>query len=324
MLREKENLLRCYRHEVPDHLPDYSAGCRMQLPFGYHEIPPHQSTGQDWFGVWWRGEKPAAIPDPNKPRVLEDVCDWREKVVFPNLDAIDWEEAVRYDKLSELDRENKLYEVVMKEGPFERIQALMGMQEAMTAMLVDPEEFQALAEAICDFRIRLLDYVAKYYKPDVVNYHDDYGTQRSLMLSPDSWREIFKPLIAKTVEAAHSHGIIFDLHCCGMIEDILPEFPEIGVDCVQCMPINDIARMKRETDGKMVFFTGFDVQKYDIATRCGALTEDGLRKEIRELVLSWAEGGNYIPSAPPPVSEDDWVSRVIREEVIELRKTIYQ
>ena len=180
----------------------------MILPSGYTETPPHEQGGLDWFGVQWRAEKPAAIPDPSAPRILTDIERWREQVSFPDLDTWDWEYAKAIDKVAEVDRENKLYEVLIKEGPFERMHALMGMQEAFTALLTDREEIEALATAITDFKCRLIDKVAEHYRPDIINYHDDYGTQRNMMFAPELWREIFKPLLKRVADACHSHGIL--------------------------------------------------------------------------------------------------------------------
>ncbi len=319
-MTEKENLLRCYRHQIPDHLPDFLKGLQMILPAGYTEVPPYEQGGSDWFGVQWRAEIPAAIPDPTAPRVLTDITKWREQVTFPDLDNWDWELAKRIDKVDEVDRANKLYEVLIKEGPFERIHSLMGMTEAFEALLTEPEELEALASAITDFKCRLIDKVAEYYKPDIINYHDDYGTQKNMMFAPSLWRQIFKPLIKRTVDACHKHGILFDLHSCGWIEPIIPDLAEIGVDCLNCMVINDIPKMKQLTQDRLTFLIGFDMQKYELADRVGLLKEDEFRSEIRQTIAGYAKNGNFIPFSFPG---DWWVSNVIAEELVNMRKTLY-
>ena len=319
-MTEKENILRCYRHQIPDHLPDLPKGHQMILPAGFTEVPPYEQGGLDWFGVQWRAEKPAAIPDPMAPRVLTDISKWREQVKFPDLEQWDWEKAIIIDKVAAFDRESKLMEVLIKEGPFERIHSLMGMQEAFVALLTDQEEIEALASAITDFKCSLINKVAQYYKPDIINFHDDYGTQKSMMFAPELWRRIFKPLIQKSVAACHSHGIFFDLHSCGLIEPIIPELVEIGVDCLNCMPINDIPKMKQLTGDKLTFFTNFDTQKYELEDRTGQLTDNSFRDEIRETIAAYGKNGNYIPSNRPG---EWWVSRVIAEELEKMRWTMY-
>ena len=320
-MTERENILKCYRHEIPDHLPDLTKGLHMILPVGYLETPPFEEGGEDWFGVQWRKEIPAAIPDPMAPRVLTDITRWRELVVFPNLENWDWEEAKRVDKVNEVDRKNKVYEVLIKEGPLERIHSLMGMQEALAALITDEDEIVAFVKAITDFKCSLIQKVAEHYRPDIINYHDDYGTQKNMMLSPDLWRRVFKPSLRRVVEECHKHDILFDLHSCGFIEPIITDFVEVGVDSLNCMPINDIPKMKEATGNRLVFFTSFDMQKYNLADRVGLLKEENLRAEIREVIAAYGKNGNYIPFGFPG---EGWVEKVISEEMENMRKIMYQ
>lgn len=320
-MTERENILKCYRHEIPDRLPSIMEGLHMVLPIGYLETPPFEKGGKDWFGVEWRQETPAAIPDPTAPRILTDIDKWREQVKFPDLENHDWEKAVKTDKVAEVDRVNKVYEVLIKEGPLERIHSLMGMQEAFEAMLIDEEEFIALVDAITDFKRRLIGKVHEHYAPDIINYHDDYGTQISMMMSPSLWRKIFKPSLKCVVNECHKYGILFDFHCCGFIEPIIPDCAEIGIDCLNCMPINDIPKMKEITKDRLVFFTNFNTQKYDIAARAGELDKDELRREIHETIEAYGKNGNYIPFAFPG---PEWWEQVISEELDTARMTMYQ
>lgn len=41
---------------------------------------------------------------------------------------------------------------------------------------------------------------------DAVNFMDDWGAQRKMLISPHMWREIFKPLYREYCEMAHAHG----------------------------------------------------------------------------------------------------------------------
>jgi hypothetical protein len=319
-MTEKENMLMCYRHQIPEYLPDMRSGLQIKLPAGFLEVPPYEQGGIDWFGVVWKTETPAAIPDPSAPRILTDITRWREQVRFPDLEAWDWKLAKQLDHVDEADRANKLYEVIIKEGPLERLHALMGMQEALEALLTEPEEAEAFVEAMTDFKCRLIGKVAAHYQPDIIMYHDDYGTQKNMMIAPQLWRGLFKPHLKRVVEACHAYGILFDLHSCGWIEPIVPELAEIGVDCLNCMAINDIPKLKRETENKMTFFVPFDIQRYAIADRTGCMREDSFREEISKTIRAYAEGGNYIPFHYP---NDWWGSRVIVEEMESARFTIY-
>ena len=63
----------------------------------------------------------AGAPAPDcATHVLDDICDWRDVVRFPDLDAWDWERAVQLDHVGELDREQNAVDVVVLIGLWER------------------------------------------------------------------------------------------------------------------------------------------------------------------------------------------------------------
>ena len=43
----------------------------------------------------------------------------------------------RFDHISEIDRENKVFEIMFVNGPFERLHMLMGFENALCALLTD-------------------------------------------------------------------------------------------------------------------------------------------------------------------------------------------
>lgn len=65
---------------------------------------------------------------------------------------------------------------------------------------------------------------------DAIIFGDDWGSQNSLLISPELWREIFKPRYKKQFELVKSFGMDVWFHSCGNIMSIIPDFIEIGVD----------------------------------------------------------------------------------------------
>lgn len=137
-------------------------------------------------------------------RSWEDICDWRELVKFPDLDAWDWSKVEEIDHISEIDRENKVFEIMFVNGPFERLHMLMGFENALCALLTDPEEVEEFFNTYMEWKIKLMEKVIEYYKPDVLMFHDDWGTQNNMFFSPDVWRSLIKPQIKKAVDRATS------------------------------------------------------------------------------------------------------------------------
>ena len=92
--------------------------------------------------------------------------------------------------------------------------------------------------------------------------------------------ELIKEPTRRIVEHVHSKGILFELHSCGNIQDLIPEIvDELKVDGLNIMKLNDIPRMKRITGTKVVYNVYFDTQKLDVMESAGALTEQAVRQK---------------------------------------------
>ena len=68
---------------------------------------------------------------------------------------------------------------------------------------------------------------------DGVMFCEDWGIQDRLLIHPDMWREIFKPLFERLCSTAHEHGLKVLMHSCGNDTDILDDLAEAGIDCLQ-------------------------------------------------------------------------------------------
>lgn len=297
-ITEKENIMRFYRHEKPDHLPDMSFIHYVHPAKGFLERPiDSEGMLTDWFGVEYVYDTVGGVslPDSRKPPLISDISKWREEVKFPDLDNWDWERALKADKIAEVDRDQKLLIPLVQCGLYERLHALMGMQQALMAMLTDPDEVAELLNAIAQYKCKLFKYIIEYYKPDIIRHHDDWGTQLSMQMSPETWRAFIKPHVAQFVEVCHSRGVLYEQHSCGLIERIIPDLVEIGVDSWQGMQINDVVGLKKLTNGRLNYHMSLDVQKYMADDRAGILDEAILRRTARETILASAEGGHYFP-----------------------------
>jgi hypothetical protein len=117
--------------------------------------------------------------DPDEPHLMEDISAWPEKVKFPDLDAIDWCAAAKRDLANPKYDPDKLAQVVILNGPFERMHALMGFENALCAVLTDPESCCDYFGAVIDYKIKLIDKLLEYYPIDLIDFHDDYGHQKN-------------------------------------------------------------------------------------------------------------------------------------------------
>lgn len=311
----KENLKNLYLHRQIDHMPAPGEGEQGIYPTnGFLERPANNQGGLDWFGCAWEYSEVSGAPAPDVGQhLLEDICDWREVVKFPDLDAWDWEKAIQIDHVNELDRENHLINVIVCNGLFERLHVLMGFEGALCALMTDTEEVEAFFDAMTDYKIRLIHKLHIWYRPDVITYHDDWGTQRALFMAPALWRQLIKPRMKKIVDFTHSCGIGFIQHSCGKLDDIIPDICEIGVDTLQCMDINDIQAALKKTGGKMSIQASVHTQDFEARDKAKILTPQDVRRTVQEEFMTWGASGRYFPFILPPST---WYEEIVLDEYL--------
>jgi len=117
--------------------------------------------------------------------------------------------------------------------PFERLQFLRGTERLYVDLVRRPAELSALLGRLHTFYLRELELWARTDINALVMM-DDWGSQRSMLVSPTMWRELFKPLYAEYIALAHEHGKYMFMHSDGYILDILPDLAELGLDALNC------------------------------------------------------------------------------------------
>jgi uroporphyrinogen decarboxylase len=143
---------------------------------------------------------------------------------------------------------------------FERLQFLRGPEALYIDLAERPDELFLLIERLRAFFKEELEIWAST-EVDALFFLDDWGSQKSLLISPALWREIFKPIYREFAEIAHRHGKYVFMHSDGYIADIFPDLIEIGVDAVNsqifCM---DVAELGRRFAGRITFWGEVDRQ----------------------------------------------------------------
>ena len=246
--------------------------------------------GKDLFGINWVCTPEGPMPEPGK-FLFDDISEWRSHVVFPDLDAVDFK-AIAAQELAQADRSMRLINVFSVCGIFERIVALMGFEDALCALIEDPESCKDYFNAAADYKIKLHDKIIEAYQPDIITYFDDMASAQAMFMSMDIYREIIKPAHKRIIDAVTSKGVIFTQHMCGKCEVILDELVEMGVKVwSSAQPINDLAAVKEKYRGKLVVEGGWDTT--GPCSWAGATTEQAI-EEARRCVREYGPGGGYI------------------------------
>lgn len=171
---------------------------------------------------------------------------------------------------------------------------LMGMEEYLMKMHTHPEVIKALNERVAAFYwelcLEFFDNCGDLI--DIFFFGDDFGTQEALFISPDMWREFFKPLLKRFSDLGHDYGMKTMFHSCGSVWSIIPDLVDIGMDAVN--PVQprprgmDLARLKRDYGEFITFHGAIDHQNL-----LPFGTPDQVRAEVRRIIDILAPGGGY-------------------------------
>jgi len=159
--------------------------------------------------------------------------------------------------------------------PFERMQFLRGSQNLYMDLADPPGEFSELLDVVHQFYLRELECWAST-DVDGLTFMDDWGSQKSLLISPSSWRKIFKPLYKDYIDLAHQAGKPIFMHSDGYIFDIYADLIELGLDAINSqLFIMDIEEIGQRFGGQITFWGEIDRQH---------LLPRGTPKQIAEAV----------------------------------------
>ena len=127
------------------------------------------------------------------------------------------------------DRQRFCY--VQSYGIFEACTAAFGIENHLCYMLLYPKELK-------EFYRRQLEWNKKFINNvidlgvDMVHISDDWGSQKSLMFSPDIWKENIYPAHKEMSDLVKKRGKFLSLHSDGWIREITDDLVDIGYDLV--------------------------------------------------------------------------------------------
>ena len=208
---------------------------------GGETIQYDSDVQRGWFGLDWVFVPVAggATVKPGKP-MIEDMNDWEELIVWPDLDAIDWKTVGEMNK-DYLDTP-QMVELGIVSGFWERLMSLMDVSGAAMALIDEDQQdaVKAFFDKYADFLIDYIRRVKEVCPIDMVLIHDDWGTQNGPFFSLETAREMLVPYIKRVVDYIHSEGMYYEQHSCGNCTKLVPAYMEIGIDVWNPQPMNDI------------------------------------------------------------------------------------
>ena len=346
-MTERENLLKALRRDHPDHVPHgfslceslekqfiEKTGCSdymeyFHMPYRYLDILPTKypmdyrpyfknipegMTIDEWgigylkgsFEHFWKFIHP-----------MEHFTSAKEILDFPVPDVL---ADYRWEGLAEKVEETKnngLAAVYFAIQVFEPAWYLRGMENLLADMIEEEEMAAACLDRMTDIKAAMCAKLAAAGM-DIIVYGDDVGTQRGMMMNPELWRKWLKPTMAKVIKAAKDikPDLIAYYHSDGVIDDIIPDLIEIGVDVLnpvqpECM---DPVRIKELYGDKLSFWGTIGTQ----TTMPFGKPED-VADKVREMVETVGKGGGLV-LAPTHLLEPEVPWENIRAFVDSVKK----
>lgn len=299
-MTSRDRVLIALNHEEPDRVPiqvDFTPEIAEKLS-KYFKI--ENSTAEAYSGkaselpivlghdllVAWHGIATSYYQHDDKD---EYVCEWGIKwrwieypggkyteMVKPPLSdeskltsysCPDPHEAWRYDAVKFLKRDYGNSHAIVGGMPctlFEAAWYLRGMDRFLMDLVVNKDFAHELLNKLFDFQLATGTALAAE-GVDIIWIGDDFGTQDSIIISPDLWREFFKPLYAKLIKAFKEVNPIVKVayHSDGNIEALLPEYIDAGVDILNAVQPKsmDPAHLKKKFGNNLSFWGTIDIQE---------------------------------------------------------------
>ncbi len=171
---------------------------------------------------------------------------------------------------------------------------LMGLDNLLAALLVEPELATIVMDKVLDANMRVVQNAIRA-GAEVVVLGDDYAHNQGLMMSPKLFREFILPRLAKMVDLIKSEGALCIKHSDGNIYAILEDIVSTGCDGIN--PIEPAAGMDLKTVKRLVGDRVCLVGNIDCSYLLPNGTPEEVEHAVRQAIEDAAGGGGFILSS---------------------------
>lgn len=304
-MNSRERVLKTLAHTEPDRVPyNLRPSEKMKERLQQEQHDP----GVDFSDFFCHDIRYVSIPLPECPGDVPQY-DW---VPRPKAEAIVECEA----KCKALQGRGFAVCGAYSCGVFEQAKHWFGDAATLTMPFEDPARLERALDKITAWKMDVYGAYA-HAGVDIVWIGDDLGMQQNLIMSPDQYREWYRPCHRRIVE--HLRRIRADIriafHCCGYVTKLIPDLIEVGIDILEAVQAEcmDIGQLKREFGKNLSFWGGVGAQSV-LARTTPAEVIEGIRRTLETM----APGGGYI-AAPCHTLTDEvpWESVLAFHEAVQ-------
>lgn len=156
--------------------------------------------------------------------------------------------------------------------------------------LIAPDEIKKTYQPALEYNKNIINHIKKKNALIAMQGHD-FGMNSGCILSPNSIRDIFFPLIKMVNKEIENSGMYPFFHCCGNIWDILDDYVDAGYKGYQSIQSSagmDIEKIKEKYGKDLTLWTGVQCE-----TLVSGSMED-TKKEARSYLKTLMPGGGFI------------------------------
>ena len=188
--------------------------------------------------------------------------------------------------------EKKLFFTAGVAGAFDAMNELCGHEHVLVGMALDPDWIRDMVDVYSRVAVELLEMLfTEAGLPDGLWVWDDLGFKQRPFMSPAMYRELIFPAHKRLFDFAHSRGLPVILHCDGLVESLIPNLIEAGVDCLQPLEVKagmDVLKIKKLYGDRLAFIGGMDAREL-LSNDLGRV-----QKELKTKVPVLMAGSGYV------------------------------
>lgn len=161
----------------------------------------------------------------------------------------------------------------------------------------EPHKVHAFLDRVVEIHLANLEAflgaVGEYI--DVILFGDDLGMQSGPQMSPDMYRQYFKPRHKMMwMRAKELADVKVMLHCCGGVRELMPDLIEAGLDAINPVQIScrgmEAGGLKRDFGQDMVFWGGGCDTQHILPNA----TAEEVARHVQEQVTALKPGGGFV------------------------------
>lgn len=257
-MNSREIIYRTIRFEGAERLPrDFPEPYGSDIVWVSMKPSPDDRPreGVDEWGAVWKNLGPTQLGEVK----VFPLLDWSSMASLPIPDI---ETTERWTELLAM-RERLGDKFILANGIsiYERVHFLRGLENTWTDIHEFPDELCAMIDILVEMNLKAIKHFAEAGADGYI-FCDDWGLQERLMISPKSWRKIWKPRYEKIFKAVHEAGMCTFLHSCGYIVDILDDLIEVGLDVINMDQQENMGLdlLGKRFGGRLTFYSPVDIQ----------------------------------------------------------------